>query len=191
MFLRHPATVLTGLALALASGPQPAPKPTLPPRTSAEPGTTASTARADQVRANEPLARAIRAARGGDLEEATRLIEEVLAAEPENRQALLLRVQVTSQRAGRLERPESSTLFLQAAETMRRLAATHKDLDPAEVLALNSALYNEACAAPSTGRPRRRWGRWPRPSTRASTWWSCWRPIPTSTRSGHYPGSGS
>ena len=191
MPLRYPATALTGLVLALASGPQPAPAPTPPPRTSAEPGKTAAPARADQERANEPLSRAIRAAQGGDLEEAARLIEEVLAAEPENRQALLLRVQVTSQQAGRLERPESSTLWLQAAETMRRLAAAHKDLNPAEVLALNSALYNEACARAVDGQAQKALGRWPRPSTRASTWWSCWRPIPTSTRSGHCPGSGS
>src|SRR3954466_14928652 len=77
MFLRHPATALIGLALALAGGPQPAPMP----RASAEPGKTAAPAPADPARESDRLSRALRAAQGGDLEEAARLIEEVLAAE--------------------------------------------------------------------------------------------------------------
>ena len=154
MLLRYPATALTGLALALASGPRPAPTP--PP--SAAPSTPAAPARADPARASDPLSRAIRAARGGDLAEAARLLEQVVAAEPEDRQALLLLAEVTSQQAGRLERPESSSLWLKAAETMRRLAAAHKDLSPGERLALSSALYNEACAHAVDGQARKALG---------------------------------
>ncbi len=134
MLLRYPATALTGLALALSSGPRPVPTPGPP-----------APARADPAPAGDPMARAIGAVRGGDLAEAARLLEQVVAAEPEDRQALLLLAEVTSQRAGRLERPGSLSLLLEAAATMRRLAAAHKDLGPGERLALSSALYNEAC----------------------------------------------
>ncbi len=134
MSLRSPATVLTGLALALSSGPRPVPAPGPP-----------APARADPAPASDPLARAIGAVRGGDLAEAARLIEQVVAAEPEDRRALLLLAEVTTQRAIRLEGPESSTLLLEAAATMRRLAVAHKDLGPGERLTLSSTLYKEAC----------------------------------------------
>ena len=134
MFLRTPATALTGLALAMASGPQPAPMPA-----------PAAQVRANPAPANDPMARAIRAVRGGDLAEAARLLEQIVAAEPRDRRALLALAEVTTQRALRLERPGSSPLWLEAAETMRRLAAAHKDLTPGERLASSSAFYNEAC----------------------------------------------
>lgn len=154
MLLRYPATALTGLALALSSGPRPAPTP----RPTAAPSPSSAPARADPARASDPLSRALRAARGGDLAEAARLLEQVVAAEPEDRQALLLLAEVTSQRAGRLERPESLSLLLEAAATMRRLAAAHKDLGPGERLALSSALYNEAWVRAVDGQARKALG---------------------------------
>ena len=71
---------------------------------------------------------------------------------------MLLLAEVTSQRAGRLERPESSPLWLKAAETMRRLAAAHKDLSPGERLVLSSALYNEACVRAVDGQAQKALG---------------------------------
>lgn len=156
MLLRYPATALTGLALALSSGPQTAPTPK--PGPSAAPTAPPTPTGADPSPAGDPLTRAIRAARRGDLEEAARLLEQVVAARPDDRQALLMLAEVTTQRALRLERPASSSLWLEAAETMRRLAAAHTDLGPGERLVLSSALYNEACARAVDGQARKALG---------------------------------
>jgi thiol-disulfide isomerase/thioredoxin len=107
--------------------------------TSAEPSGTAPAgpdALVGQAEAN---------ANRGNLDEAIRLLERALAAEPAHRKALFLLARIDQIRASDLERPEAPSLYLRAAVAIRKLCDTYKDLNPAERELRAVALYNEAC----------------------------------------------
>ena len=150
MLLRYPATALTGLALALASGPQPAPTPAPPaaPSHAHRPGASRPGPGERSPGPGDPGGAGRRPGGGGP---PARAGPRGRAGGPPG---LVTAGGGHLAEAGRLERPESSPLWLQAAETMRRLAAAHKDLSPGERLALSSALYNEACARAVDGQAR-------------------------------------
>jgi thiol-disulfide isomerase/thioredoxin len=85
------------------------------------------------------------AARRGELETATKLLDQAIAAEPGHRNALVLLALYSEERAGELERPASSVYYFKAGQAVRALQRTYKDLNPQERELIGPFLYNEAC----------------------------------------------
>jgi thiol-disulfide isomerase/thioredoxin len=104
---------------------------------------------------DELVAEAERKARGNDLEEAIRVLEQALKVEPNHRKALQMLAIFTSERAADQDRPQSSPLYLRSAQAMRRLRDTHPDLDAQERTFLSIALYNEACTYAVENQPEK------------------------------------
>jgi thiol-disulfide isomerase/thioredoxin len=99
------------------------------------------------------VAQAEKAGRADNLEEAIRLLDQALAAEPNHRAALYLRAAASTEQASARERPQSTDDYLAAGRAMRRLRDTYKDLNAQEHDLLRAVLYKEACAYAVGGQP--------------------------------------
>ena len=90
------------------------------------------------------LAEAITAVKDSDLPKAVTKLETLLKTSPKNREALALLAKVKEQQAMEQARPESSPLFLQAAELARRVIALPDELTKHEKALFASVFYYEA-----------------------------------------------
>jgi thiol-disulfide isomerase/thioredoxin len=108
-----------------------------------------------RAKMQEPISTLLERARHAfamnNLPAAEKSLDDVLAAEPSNRQALRLLTEVTQRHAMELQRPHSSPLYLKSAEAMRRLLAVNPDPGPEEKRFLPQVLYNEACTLALNG----------------------------------------
>jgi thiol-disulfide isomerase/thioredoxin len=118
----------------------------LPPRgvTDSTPGASTPDALVD--RAEMELAR-------DDIEEATAHLEAALRARPDHRKALCLLARVSHAQAADLAPPLRTARYLQAAESVRRLRDTYKELTAQERELLAPLLYDEACTFAVEGKP--------------------------------------
>jgi tetratricopeptide (TPR) repeat protein len=86
----------------------------------------------------------------GDMDSAAKALEEIVNAEPKNRQALFLLAEVLQRQGFNLahgaEKKKGYELFRQSAQHMKVLRATYPQLNVEENTLLPTALYNEACA---------------------------------------------
>ncbi|MFO0907580.1 MAG: redoxin domain-containing protein [Isosphaeraceae bacterium] len=82
---------------------------------------------------------------------AIRYLEEVLLADPQNRDALSLMARATQSQAMAMQRPQSTPLFLKSGDAMRRLRDLKVELTVEERNFLPAVLYNEACTLALTG----------------------------------------
>jgi thiol-disulfide isomerase/thioredoxin len=106
--------------------------------------------------ADEHIAQAMKAAQAQHLDQATDELEAALKVDPKHRQALLLMAAVNYVRAQQLDPKDAKArapLTLRAAEAMRTLRSTYKDLLPQEQNLLGEILYQEAVARASEGQP--------------------------------------
>jgi thiol-disulfide isomerase/thioredoxin len=120
-----------------------------PPGEKATPPATAKTAPADL------LAKAQQAMGHQDLAGAGAALDELLKADPKNRQGLFLLAQVLQRQAMQLSQggnPKAATdLFLKSAKCMKELRAGYPKLTDNELAFLPMAIYNEACAESLAG----------------------------------------
>ena len=104
----------------------------------------------EKIDVDEVLTQAQQRIKDRDLDSAIQLAEKVLQAQPEHREALVLLAQTTQAHGMQLamsgNRAKGNALIVESAETMRKLRATHGDLNEQEMALLAHALYNEACA---------------------------------------------
>jgi thiol-disulfide isomerase/thioredoxin len=142
----------TGLALLLAPDPPAAAGrdgaqlPPAPPALIAAPRARPSDESGASPSSPDGLVgRAEKSAADGDLEEAIRLLDQALKADPNHRKALFVLAVVTQERGNDLDRPRSSPLFLRSAEAIRRLREVSGNLTPQESEFYGGYLYNEAC----------------------------------------------
>jgi thiol-disulfide isomerase/thioredoxin len=143
------------LALLLSScAPVPAPNAPSTPVATADPEKkndepkSAAVVKKDDdsaKQAAESTKQAYKAAENGNTDEAMKQIGLALKADPAHREALFLKAVILQNQAMEEERPKSSALFLEAAETMRKLSELHKELNAHEKQFMASVLYNEAC----------------------------------------------
>jgi thiol-disulfide isomerase/thioredoxin len=91
------------------------------------------------------VARAEQVAAGGDLEESSRLLEKALAAQPDHRRALFALARVAHFRGYEMDHAVRSPLYIQAAEAVRKLRDTYKDLSTEERDLIAPLVYDEAC----------------------------------------------
>ncbi len=123
--------------------PTPAPTSKEPGKDATQPALTKNTS--PPTKAGELTEQALKTAERGDRKKAVTLLDQALAVEPDNHDALWLLAGITRQQAMEEKRPKSSPLFLKYAELMRKLRATSKPMSPPERKLLEEALYNEAC----------------------------------------------
>jgi thiol-disulfide isomerase/thioredoxin len=88
----------------------------------------------------------VQARKAGNFAGAARLLDQLLAIEPNHRQALITRAEILQDQAAAPGNRNRISDYLQSAALMRRLRSTYKELTLPEVLLLGKILYNEACA---------------------------------------------
>ncbi|MDR3636074.1 MAG: redoxin domain-containing protein [Isosphaeraceae bacterium] len=91
----------------------------------------------------ELLADAIGAVKDSDLPKAVQKLETLLKTDSKNREALLLLAKIKEEQAMEQTRPESSALFLQAADLARQVFALPKELSKHEKALFASVFYYE------------------------------------------------
>ncbi len=99
--------------------------------------------KAQQV--DENFRAAIEAIRAKDNKLAEEKLDEVLAGEPDHRDALVILGELTQQRALGLQRPANNEFYHKSARLFRTLAKVHGDLTRDEQRNMAMVLYNEAC----------------------------------------------
>jgi hypothetical protein len=86
---------------------------------------------------------------------AIKILEDVLAVDPANREALGLLVKATQTLAARVAPPESSALYLRSAEAARKVLAIKGELTPEQERFVREVFYNEARTLAAEGEARR------------------------------------
>ena len=81
----------------------------------------------------------------GNLPGALKALDEVLAIDPDNRQALTLTSMVAQRQAAVFKRPQNSALYLKSADALRKVVALKVDLSADEKAHMPEVFYNEAC----------------------------------------------
>ena len=124
--------------------------PNGPTQPQAEPPVGKTEPEAPAAAPAELLAKALSAARRGDVAAAQSVLEQAVAADPENREALLFLASLIQQQAITAsqggDQKAALPLFLKSAEYAKKLRAAYPKLNPRESSFLAVALYNEACA---------------------------------------------
>jgi thiol-disulfide isomerase/thioredoxin len=125
----------------------PAPAPAPAPAEAARPADPPKEAKPTSA---ELLQRAQQAIQQKNMDAAIAPLEELVAAEPKNRQGLFMLAGLTQQKAQETMQAgntkDGNALFLKSADYAKKLRAAHPGLNPNEKNVLLHALYNEACA---------------------------------------------
>ncbi|MFO0909550.1 MAG: TlpA disulfide reductase family protein [Isosphaeraceae bacterium] len=80
-----------------------------------------------------------------------RILDEVLQADPQNREALGLMARAAQAQAMTMRRPENSPLYLRSGDAIRKVRDMKVELTPEERALLPVAFYNEACTLVMNG----------------------------------------
>ncbi len=139
-----PAAATAKTKPPLAAGPRQPPQAPVPKAPTSEPLTPDALV----DRAERELAR-------GGLEDAIRLLEQALAAQPDHRRGLYLLALASDARAAEMDPPVSASEYIRAGKLIRKLRDTYADLSAPERDALVQCLYNEACTYALGGRPEK------------------------------------